>query len=44
VADTTWQEIRIANAGWFNFFNLWRGYSGCKDNAFTYYNTRMEQY
>ena len=40
VADCSWQEVTLAGASWFNFYNLWRGYQGCPDNAFTYYHTR----
>jgi aminopeptidase N len=40
VADSSWKEIRLAETEWFNFYNLWKGYEGCPDNAFTYFNTR----
>ena len=37
---TSWKEIRLKDTGWFNFFNLWKGYKGCPDNSYTYYYTR----
>ncbi len=40
VADCSWREITLPGTAWFNFYNLWRGYQGCPDNAFTYYHTR----
>lgn len=40
VARDTWQETRLPGAAWFSFYNLWRGYEGCADNSFTYFNTR----
>lgn len=42
VADTSWRETRIPDTEWFNFYNLWKGYEGCKENSFTYFNTRCE--
>jgi aminopeptidase N len=42
VADTNWQEARIPQTTWFSFYNLWKGYSGSKDNSFTYFNTHCE--
>jgi aminopeptidase N len=42
VADTHWQEIRLPNARWFNFYNLWNGYAGSKENSYTYFHTRWE--
>lgn len=38
-ATTSWQEISMADTGWFNFYNLFTGYEGCPENAFTYYRT-----
>jgi aminopeptidase N len=38
-ANTSWQEYRIPQTSWFNFYNIWSGYNGCPDNAFTYYHT-----
>jgi|WetSurSiteA1Bulk_404760.scaffolds.fasta_scaffold00934_6 aminopeptidase N len=43
VANTRWQEIRIPGAEWFNFYNLWKGYSGSPENSFTYFNTHREK-
>ncbi len=40
VADCTWREVALTGASWFNFYNLWSGYQGCPDNAFTYFHTR----
>ena len=42
VANTLWQEVRLPDARWFNFYNLWNGYAGCQDNSYTYYHTRCE--
>jgi aminopeptidase N len=42
VADTQWKEVRIPDAAWFNFYNLWKGYTGSKDNSFTYFHTLCE--
>ena len=39
VAEASWKETRLEHAEWFNFYNLWKGYSGCRENSFTYYNT-----
>ena len=41
-ATTSWQEIRLPETAWFNFYNLWKGYEGCPDNAFTYFHTLCE--
>ncbi len=41
-ATTEWKELLIHGASWFNFFNIWRGYEGCPDNAYTYYQTKCE--
>lgn len=41
-ADTSWKEVRLPDSEWFNFYNLWKGYEGCKDNSFTYFNTHCE--
>ncbi len=43
VGSTSWQEKRIPATLWFNFYNLWKGYTGCADNSFTYYNTHWEK-
>jgi aminopeptidase N len=42
VGTTSWQEISIPETSWFNFYNLFTGYQGCPDNAFTYYRTASE--
>jgi aminopeptidase N len=42
VGTTSWQEISIPETEWFNFYNLFTGYAGCPDNAFTYYRTASE--
>ncbi len=42
VGTTSWQEITIPESHWFSFFNLYSGYLGCPDNAFTYFNTSCE--
>lgn len=39
-ADCNWREVTLNGTDWFNFYNLWSGYLGCPDNAFTYYHTR----
>jgi aminopeptidase N len=36
---TSWQEITLPETTWFNFYNLYTGYQGCPDHAFTYYRT-----
>jgi aminopeptidase N len=38
-ATTQWKEFRIPGCIFFNFYNLWNGYAGCKDNSFTYFVT-----
>jgi len=40
-ATSVWQETVLRGVKWFNFYNLWKGYKGCPDNSFTYYNTRL---
>jgi aminopeptidase N len=40
VADASWQEVRLTQTAWFNFYNLWKGYEGSVDNSFTYFYTR----
>jgi len=42
VATTAWQEVTIPASQWFTFYNLYSGYQGCPDNAFTYYRTSCE--
>jgi aminopeptidase N len=42
LADTRWQEVRLPDASWFNFYNLWNGYAGSKENSYTYFYTRCE--
>lgn len=42
VGETSWKQVRLANTAWFNFYNLWKGYDGCADNSFTYFNTHCE--
>jgi aminopeptidase N len=44
VGTTQWQEITLPDSEWFNFFNLYTGYAGCPDNAFTYYRTSCENH
>lgn len=41
-ATTDWKELHISGASWFNFFNIWRGYEGCPENAYTYYQTKCK--
>jgi hypothetical protein len=41
VGTAAWQEQKLPGTSWFNFYNLWKGYKGCADNSFTYYNSRM---
>lgn len=38
----SWQEIRLPETSWFNFYNLFTGHQGCPVNAFTYYRTLCE--
>lgn len=40
-ATTEWKETVLEDTEWFNFYNLWKGYQGCPDNSYTYYDTRM---
>lgn len=42
VGTTTWQEITIPESHWFTFYNIYSGYLGCPDNAFTYYHNSCE--
>jgi aminopeptidase N len=42
LANNLWQEVRLPDAQWFNFYNLWNGYAGSKDNSYTYFHTRCE--
>jgi aminopeptidase N len=42
VAKTLWQEVRLPDVQWFNFYNFWSGYAGSKDNSYTYFHTRRE--
>jgi aminopeptidase N len=43
-ATTVSQEIRIPEGSYFYFHNLWNGYTGSRDNSFTYFITNCTNY
>ncbi len=41
---TSWQEVKLPATEWFRFYNLYTGYEGCPEHAFTYYQTSCANY